>query len=216
MGDSKMITKTGLIGQQQGAALVVALIMLVLMTLVSITAMQVTTVQQKMVTNSRDLNTAFQAAETALRRGEDYILLMKRGKATELDDLFTDPCTSGLCKPKPESSDPQWLPPNVSWADDSTTTLKYGSEPAPAGASTDIPDISPLPDGSVAKQPRFMIEDITPSGAGTPKGGLGTTKNDNEIGKGWFRITAQGYGQAQGEDGKSLSRVMLQSVRKKD
>ena len=211
-----MITKTGLIRQQQGAALVVALIMLILMTLVGVTAMQVTTVQQKMVANNRDLNSAFQAAEIALRRGEDYILSMDIGKATELDNLFTDSCTSGLCKPKPEDSDPQWLPPNVSWANDSTTTLKYGSEDMPVGASNLIRTISPLPESSVAKQPRFIVEDITPSGAGQPKGGLGTTKNNNEINKGWFRITAQGYGQGQEENGEPLSRVMLQSVRKKD
>lgn len=213
-----MIAKTGLFVQQRGAALVVALIMLVLMTLVGITAMQVTTVQQKMVTNNRDLNTAFQAAETALKRGERYILSMMIGKAT-VEHLFTDPCTAGLCKPKPMASDPQWLEAigtNVIWADTSTTTLKYGSETKPAGASDKIPTILPLPSGSVAKQPRFMIEDITPSEKGKAQGGLGTVKNDAGVDQGWFRVTAQGYGQRLGDDNEPLSRVMLQSVIRKD
>jgi len=215
-----MITKNGSIMEQQGAALVVALIMLVLMTLVGVTAMQVTTVQQKMVANRNDLNTAFQAAETALKRGEDYLLGIVAGKAKE--DPFTDSCTAGLCTPKLEG-DPRWLPPNVSWEKDSTTTLEYGNETVLAGASDNIRDVPPLPSGSVVKQPRFMIEDITmgsdpeePIKKPKPRGGLGTTMNSNEIGKGWFRITAQGYGQAQSDDGEPLSRVMLQSVRKKD
>ena len=211
-----MIAKNILIVQQQGAALVISLIMLVLMTLVGVTAMQVTTVQQKMVSNNNDLNIAFQAAETALKRGEEYLSGIVAGKAIEAESPFTDPCTAGLCKPKPEGSDPQWLPPNVSWAKDSTTTLEYGNETVLAGASDNIRDILPLPSSSVAKQPRFIIEDITPTGVGKPKGGLGTIKNDNDIGKGWFRVTAQGYGRGQSDDGEPLARVMLQSVRKKD
>ena len=54
-----------------------------------------------------------------------------------------------------------------------------------------------------------MIEDITPQGGG----GLGS--GQQTINSGWYRITAQGYGQAQGDDSEPLSRVMLQSVFKK-
>lgn len=214
---SKLIIKTGLIAQQQGAALIVSLIMLLLMTLVGVTAMQVTTVQEKMVSNSRDLNVAFQAAETALKRGEDYI----RQIQIQLIN-FSNGCNTnaGLCKPSCSSiassaaivgvecwvnAAPQWR--LVNWADNSATTLKYGSEVMPVGGG--VRDISELPPGSVTRQPRFMIEDITPQGGG----GVGTSQQT--INSGWYRITAQGYGQAQGEDGEPLSRVVLQSIFKK-
>lgn len=47
MNRTTMAKKAGFLVKQQGAALIVALIMLVLMTLVGVTAMQVTTVQEK-------------------------------------------------------------------------------------------------------------------------------------------------------------------------
>ena len=233
----KMMIKTGwMMKHQRGAALVISLIMLLLMTLVGVTAMQVTTVQEKMVSNSRDLNVAFQAAETALKRGEEYI------KQIQMQQInFTQNCTIagggniGLCRPTCESIASssriagvecwvgggnlvQWRNPLVSWATNSLTTLRYGAgtdngvvgtDAIPAAAFPATFTISQLPLGSVARQPRYMIEDITPQGGG----GLGT--GQQTINSGWYRITAQGYGQAQGDDNEPLSRVMLQSVFKK-
>lgn len=217
----KMLVKTGWIAQQQGAALVVSLIMLLLMTLVGVTAMQVSTVQEKMVSNSRDLNVAFQAAETALKRGEAYIRQVQMQQITFSNNCNTNP---GLCTPTCSSiaasaaivgvqcwvnATPQWRA--VTWTNDAAnvTPLKYGSDAIPAGAFPASFTISQLPAGSVARQPRYIIEDITPQGGG----GLGTSQQT--INSGWYRITAQGFGQAQGDDGQPLSRVMLQSVFKK-
>ena len=214
--------------QQRGAALVVSLIMLLLMTLVGVTAMQVTTVQERMVSNSRDLNVAFQAAETALKRGEDYI------KQIQMQQInFNQFCTDGsggnrgLCRPTCNSiassskiagvecwtdvtNSTQWrLVDWVSNTANTATTLEYGADRLPATAFPATFTISQLPAGSVARQPRYMIEDITPQGGG----GLGS--GQQTINSGWYRITAQGYGQAQGDDNEPLSRVMLQSVFKK-
>ena len=188
--------------KQQGAALVVALIMLVLMTLVGITAMQVTTVQEKMVANSRDLNVAFQAAEVALLRGEHYVKNMQ-------DAIFTTTCkgsgsTIGLCKPG--QSTPIWT--TISWSDTDPVTLEYGNEQEnkqiPA-SETSVDNIQPLPAKTVAKQPRYIIEDITSVSGG----------GQANLSKGLYRITAQGYGQAVNDNGQPLARVMLQSVFKK-
>ncbi|MBS0550938.1 MAG: hypothetical protein JSS47_00185 [Proteobacteria bacterium] len=57
-------------GLQRGSALIMGLIMLLVMTMIGLTAMQTTTQQERMAGNLRDRNIAFQAAETALRRGE--------------------------------------------------------------------------------------------------------------------------------------------------
>ena len=188
--------------KQQGAALVVALIMLVLMTLVGITAMQVTTVQEKMVANSRDLNVAFQAAEAALLRGEHYAKNMQ-------DAIFTTTCkdggsTIGLCKPG--QSTPIWT--TISWSDTDPVTLEYGNEQEKKQipiSETSVDNILPLPTNTVAKQPRYIIEDITSIAGG----------GQANLSKGLYRITAQGYGQAINDNGQPLARVMLQSVFKK-
>ncbi len=58
---------------QRGAALVIAMIVLVLLSLIGISAMQTTTLEEKMAGNLRDENLAFQAAEAALREGETHL-----------------------------------------------------------------------------------------------------------------------------------------------
>ncbi len=58
---------------QSGTVLAISLIMLVLLTLIGVTGTQVTSLEEKMAGNSRDQNLAFQAAEAALRSGEDKI-----------------------------------------------------------------------------------------------------------------------------------------------
>ena len=58
---------------QRGAALVVSLIMLLLLTILGISGMQSTVFEERMAGNARDANTAFQAAEAALRDAEDYL-----------------------------------------------------------------------------------------------------------------------------------------------
>jgi len=59
--------------KQRGAALIVSLIILLVMTLIGVTSMQTTVMQEKMAGNSRDLSTAFQAAEAAARAGEVWL-----------------------------------------------------------------------------------------------------------------------------------------------
>jgi type IV pilus assembly protein PilX len=56
--------------RQSGAVLVVGLLLLLVLTLLGVTAMQASTMQERLAGNSRDLNTAFQAAEAAIRAGE--------------------------------------------------------------------------------------------------------------------------------------------------
>ncbi|ANI13370.1 hypothetical protein A9C11_04940 [Pseudomonas citronellolis] len=55
---------------QQGAVLVVALIMLLLLTIIGISSMRGTTMEERMAGNLRDQSLALQAAEAAMRQGE--------------------------------------------------------------------------------------------------------------------------------------------------
>lgn len=59
--------------RQQGAALVVGLIMLLLLTLIGVAGMRDTLLQEKMVGNMIDREVALQAAESALRSAEEKI-----------------------------------------------------------------------------------------------------------------------------------------------
>jgi type IV pilus assembly protein PilX len=59
--------------RERGAALIVALVMLLIMTVLGVSAMRSTTLQERMAGNLRDGNLAFQAAEAALREGENFL-----------------------------------------------------------------------------------------------------------------------------------------------
>lgn len=63
-----MITK---INKQNGAALIVCLILLLVMTLLGVTSITTTTMEEKMAGNIRNKHLSFQAAEAALRTGEN-------------------------------------------------------------------------------------------------------------------------------------------------
>ena len=55
---------------QQGAALIVALVLLLVLTVLGTAGLQDTTMEERMAGNFRDYSAAFDAAETALRTGE--------------------------------------------------------------------------------------------------------------------------------------------------
>lgn len=58
---------------EHGAALIVALVFLLIMTVLGVSSMSTTTLQERMAGNLRDKNLAFQAAEAALRDGEELL-----------------------------------------------------------------------------------------------------------------------------------------------
>jgi type IV pilus assembly protein PilX len=62
-----MITK---LNQQNGAALIVCLILLLVMTILGVSSITSTTMEEKMAGNIRNKHLSFQAAEAALRNGE--------------------------------------------------------------------------------------------------------------------------------------------------
>ena len=60
--------------RQQGIVLIIALLILLTLTLLSSAAMQTALLEEKIATNSRLHNQAFQQAEAALRAGESWLL----------------------------------------------------------------------------------------------------------------------------------------------
>lgn len=118
---------------EQGAILVTALILLLVMTLIGVTALQTTTLEERMAGNAEEVNRAFQAAEAALREGEDYL------EGAALEDF--DGTVLGLYEPTDASDAPIWE--SVAVWDDGAKIY-----------ATDLYDIT-VP-------PKYIIEELDP------------------------------------------------------
>lgn len=125
---------------QHGSALVVSLLILLVLTVIGVTSVSTSALQSKMATNTREYNTAFQAAESALRYGEAEL------SSTSPPAGYQAGCTSdGLCLPSTNGT-PVWN--SVDW----TATLRtYG------GGNTSLTDIP------AAFQPKYIIEKLPPT-----------------------------------------------------
>ncbi len=181
--------------QQQGAVLVVSLIMLLIITLFGITGMQSTVLEEKMAGNMRNKSIAFQAAESALRNGEMDI------DASDVSSLsFLAACTGGLCIPPASSSTPAWEDDNlVDWTG-TTQTITYGDR------------LSATSIGTVATQPKYIIEKLNTPATTTGQrfdasasAGYSSAATKEEV----YRITAKAAG------GTTVASAMVQSVYKK-
>ena len=68
MAHSKKQTR---LGRQTGAALMTALVMLTVVTMLALTSLGTNTLEEKMASNSQEVNRAFQTAETGLKKAFD-------------------------------------------------------------------------------------------------------------------------------------------------
>lgn len=168
---------------EQGAVLLTGLAFLLVLTMLGISAMSINALEERMAGNSRDLNIAFQAAESGLRDAELDIL-----NSINPASGFDASCTNGLCLP-PSSSTP--LAQSIDW-NDTSITREYG---AYTGAG-----LLKL----VSSQPRYIIEmlSILPASPGQSI----ATGNKSASSDVVYRISALGVG------GRSESRVILQSL----
>lgn len=168
---------------QRGSALIISLVFLLAMTLIGVTAMQGTTQQEGMAGNTRNYNLAFQAAEAALRDGENFL-----AQSAVLPAF--DNSTPGLIQPlnpKPPAdlngSVTYWT--NYNWD-------AANSQQLPVGTLSDV-----------IEQPRYVIErrDIDPSVAPCSLVCFNPPPPNNPPQQcagpgsvGCFRITARGLG----------------------
>ena len=77
------------IDNQRGATLIIALIMLLLLTIIGLSSMRGPSLQESMAGNMRDSHLALQAAEAALRQGENVV--NKKFMTNTLDALSSTP-----------------------------------------------------------------------------------------------------------------------------
>lgn len=120
--------------KQKGVVLIVSLVLLVLVTLISVSSMKNTILEEKMAGNFKDRNSAFQAAEAALRDGENYLFI------TTILPLF-NASTVGLYQPT-SAGEARW--DVVTWTD-STQVRTYSSSLA-----------------DIKTAPKYIIEELPP------------------------------------------------------
>jgi type IV pilus assembly protein PilX len=134
--------------RQSGMSLFPALMFLLVLAVLGVSALNSSLMQEKMVSNTKDANLAFQAAEAGLRDAEGDV---ERNKMTWTPTSFSSACTNGLCVPPSTWPTPSSLDISkaIDWSN-SGLTRTYGSQ-------TSVPT---LPD--VASQPEYVIERIPP------------------------------------------------------
>lgn len=153
--------------RQRGVALITGLILMVVLTLLTIAAMRTTTLEELMARNARDRDLAFQAAEAALRVGEEVLtgaVLPAFAVNTGYTPRIINATNSAIDGSRPE----YWIGTH-NWNAQSVAAWQ------PAGTSA---------------PPRFVIE-LLSTGAGGGGGGLGFGALTDQ---GIYRVTARGVG----------------------
>ncbi len=196
-------------GFQSGSTLLVSLIILLVLTIVGISSVGNVTLNQKMATNYRDADVAFQAAEAALAEGESMAEALGAvlteddfGNSCGSGDCFTDVCSDGKC------FNGTYTPASVCEIDE-PTTLVY-ENPLTWSTSGRARD-SQLSFPGLSESPKFIVEFLcyvvaNPSAPAPPAPPPYPAVSWSYF----FRITSYARG------ANDASRVMLQSTYKVD
>ncbi len=132
-----------ILARQAGAALLVALIMLILITLIGISAARMQTMEARMSSNLQNRNLAMQSAESALRTAEDSI-------AQNSNPVYGN--TAGQYIYSPASGNPPWYLGGTIGSTFWTTSSNLATGPVEATDSSQasVYIIEQLPSVSVA------------------------------------------------------------------
>jgi len=177
------------IRKQRGAALFIALILLVGMTMIGLSSMSSSILQEKMASNYRQEDLAFQAAASAMRWGEFWLL--GRRARPEPSNCMLDAaagCSPAndavLAKDSFTETPPETLP--VGWWQ--ASARQYGKlyeDWGNASAGTEWP----LP--NLADQPRHVIEEMARVKFGSGLEGQDMVQNYIFV----YRVAAAGVGE---------------------
>jgi len=170
------------IHRQSGAALIVSLILLLVMTLLGVSAMQTNVLEEKMAGNFRDRDLAFQAAEAALRDGENWLKTLKAEPAFATKDDFTNKVWKTADLEKLLTVSP-W------WKETTTNPFAYGQ----SIAGLDVVHTNPI---RVIERRQFLKDGSS----------LTIGLSEDSSGRVLYRITSQGTG------GTTTAKVVLQSI----
>jgi len=177
--------------RERGAVLVIGLIMLLLLTIIGLAAIRGTDLQERMAGNLRDKNIAFQAAEAALRVGEDKL------DATTLPSFVGG--TLGYWPDLNKQSNYSSLTASGSlWPYWSGTSGAYRLRPIDWTSAQWTANSLQLPASTlsgVSEQPRYTIEKIVVSALTANQGsGIDIESLERSADAEFYRVTARGKG----------------------
>jgi len=152
--------------RQTGAAMVIALVMLLVLTLLATASARMTLMEERMTGNTQDRNIAFQAAEAGLRAGEG------EAQVPVLPDF--DVNANGFYTPAAPGTDPVW--DTVDWSDADEVLLSDELADAPGM----------LADASVS----YVVEQLPR--IATPGESLAADASVDEAT--FYRVTSRGVG----------------------
>ncbi len=152
--------------RQRGAAMVIALVMLLILTLLATASARMTLLDERMMGNTQDRNVAFQVAEAAIRRGEADL------RVPVLPDFDG---TNGHWQPAAPGEDPVWQA--VNWEDVGNEVLAY-----------DVPADAP---GSLANATAAYVIEEVPAFCATCSKKFPPPEEPTV-----YRVTARGVGAA--------------------
>jgi type IV pilus assembly protein PilX len=180
--------------RQRGISLVTTLVLMLATLGLGVAVMSVGAMEERLIANTKDRDLALQAAEAALRDGEQDI-------ATNVSSstAFSDTCANGLCTPPSQRNSVGAL--GSSPVDDSALGFDWSVD-ANVRTYGQYTGAAQFPD--VAQQPRYVIEKF--SYLGTPAGEsvvLGAEPAAPGVG---YRITARAVG------ARPETVVVLQSI----
>lgn len=168
--------------RQKGAAIFIALIMLLVMTIIGITASQTTTLEEKMAGNLRDQTLALQAGEAALRWTETWV-------GDQVDEPTPVPVCGSGC------DDTVWVLNTLPF--DVTSAALWST----ASVRSNYIGLPTTGLGKVAAAPRSVVEEHS-----FIKDNLNQGKQADTAGQMFYRLTADGTG------GTTSAKALLQST----
>ncbi len=176
--------------RQNGAVLIIALVILIVLTILGVSSMQVATMEEIMAGNMKDCNQGFQAAEASIRDATEWI-------STRTTRPVADLTASSNIYSKDAYTLGDAVTPATNLFDWDRNAIRYGALDSTAVAITPVvgtcapgtkpPSTSPLADlyslpCSVIEEHSFIPDDLDPDTAA--KG----------VGRYYYRITTQGFG----------------------
>jgi len=163
--------------RQNGAVLIIALVILIVLTILGVSSMQVATMEEIMAGNMKDCNQGFQAAEASIRDATEWISTRTTRPVADLT-----------------ASNNIYSKDAYTW---DRNAIRYGALDSTAVAITPVvgtcspgtkpPSTSPLADlfalpCSVIEEHSFIPDDLDPDTAA------------RGVGRYYYRITTQGFG----------------------
>ena len=170
--------------RQGGVVLFMSLIMLLIITVLGLSSVQTTSMQERMARSSRDVNLAFQAAESAIKDAETIV-----EEFASLSDFdAADANTNGLYYEAEFDEESNWKTVDWDAADGNYFT-----------ASTTV--------ANVASQPKYIVEHVKTVVSDEDRLNLDNVGQDTGSGRAQiFRVTVYATG------GTDSVRVMIQST----